>query len=297
MKTKQRPRVLPFTVIEKSRNVHVIETEIASVVGWEQWVLLRSDAHHDNAYCDQDLERRHLADAVKRDAAIIDIGDLFCAMQGKWDKRSDTKQCRPEHREGRYLDALVSTAAEFYEPFAANFAVMGLGNHETSILKHHETHLTERLVERLNTSTGAGVRMGGFSGWIRFSFKRGARYQQSIRYHYHHGYGGGGPVTRGVIQTNRMGIYLPDADIVHTGHTHDAWLVPIERARMTQSDVLKLDRAYHVRTPGYKDEYRDGFGGWHIERGAPPKPTGAAWLRFYWDSRTESVGFEITEAK
>ena len=23
----------------------------------------------------------------------------------------------------------------------------------------------------------------------------------------------------------------------------------------------------------------DGYGGWHIERGGPPKPTGAVWLR------------------
>jgi hypothetical protein len=24
----------------------------------------------------------------------------------------------------------------------------------------------------------------------------------------------------------------------------------------------------------YKEEYEDGFGGWHVERGAPVKPTG-----------------------
>jgi hypothetical protein len=29
----------------------------------------------------------------------------------------------------------------------------------------------------------------------------------------------------------------------------------------------------------YKDEYGSGLGGWHIERGAPPKPLGGYWMR------------------
>ncbi len=33
-----------------------------------------------------------------------------------------------------------------------------------------------------------------------------------------------------------------------------------------------------VRTPAYKEEYNDGKGGWHVERGAPPKPLGGRWL-------------------
>lgn len=293
-KTKTPP-VLPFTVEEKSRNVHVVNMTVNSTTTWEAWILLRSDAHHDNAHCDWDLEKRHLDLAVERRAGIVDNGDLFCAMQGKWDRRSDTSQCRPEHRNGRYLDSLVETAAEFYAPYAHHFIVMGHGNHETSIIKHHETDLTTRLVERLNATTGSRISAGSFSGWIRFAIQR-CNERASFRYFRHHGYGGGGPVTRGAIQTNRMAVYLPDADIVHTGHTHDAWLVPIERVRINQADQLKLDRAYHVRTAGYKEEYGDGFGGWHIERGAPPKPRGAAWLRFFWDG-DRGPTFEITEAK
>jgi len=46
--------------------------------------LLRSDVHHDNPKCNQDLERKHLDEAIEYDAPIIDNGDLFCAMQGKW---------------------------------------------------------------------------------------------------------------------------------------------------------------------------------------------------------------------
>jgi len=34
-----------------------------------------------------------------------------------------------------------------------------------------------------------------------------------------------------------------------------------------------------LRTPSYKEEYKDGFGGFHIERGRPIKPLGGRWLK------------------
>ncbi len=69
------------------RNVVEISIDLDRNKDWEQWVLLRSDVHHDNPKCNQDLERKHLDEAIEYDAPIIDNGDLFCAMQGKWDKR------------------------------------------------------------------------------------------------------------------------------------------------------------------------------------------------------------------
>jgi hypothetical protein len=48
-----------------------------------------------------------------------------------------------------------------------------------------------------------------------------------------------------------------------------------------------------VRTPGYKDEYRDGAGGWAVEKGHPPKPTGCAWLRFIYDANTKAIKVKV----
>ena len=251
--------------------------------GNSKWFLLTSDRHHDNAHCSRALEKKHLDEAVERDAHIIDIGDFFCAMQGKWDRRADTTQLRPEYIGGNYLDLLVDEATKFFGPYADRFLQISPGNHETSILKRHETNLTERLVERLNQKSGDHkIHVGGFSGWVRFQLAyQSGKNSRAFNFYYHHGYGGGGPVTRGVIQTNRMATYLPDAHFVYTGHTHDEWLVPIQRARLSQAGKPYQDTQTHIRTPGYKDEFDDGEGGWHIERGGPPKPTGACWLRFY----------------
>jgi hypothetical protein len=41
------------------------------------YVLLRSDAHWDNPDSDRRLMRKHLELAKKRNAAVLDFGDLF----------------------------------------------------------------------------------------------------------------------------------------------------------------------------------------------------------------------------
>ena len=102
-------------------------------------------------------------------------------------------------------------------------------------------------------------------------------------------------MTRGVIRTARMAVYLPDAHLVVTGHTHDQWVVPIARERLSQRGEVSLDEQIHIRCGTYKDEYMDGHSGWHIERGGPPKPKGAMWLQFYRDGN--QVRFNTTRAK
>jgi hypothetical protein len=251
--------------------------------GWEAWVMLSSDRHHDNIHTLHDLERKHLEKAKERNAIIVDVGDLFCAMQGKYDKRSNMDDIRQEHVGIDYLDRLVTTAAEFYGPYAKHFAVVGKGNHETSILRKHGTDLTSNFVHRLNADYGGDVAIGAYGGWVRFMFKTNKTMARSLKMKYFHGAGGGGPVTRGVIQTNRQAVYLPDADIVVNGHTHDQWHVPIARERLNNAGTVKRDIVHFVRAGTYKDEYGSGAGGWHVERWGAPKPLGCAWLHFQYD--------------
>ena len=145
MSSKEVEKSLPWTVEQLGRNVHQLTFTSTSRKG-AGWILLRSDAHHDNPSSDNKLEEKHLRQALERGAAVIDNGDAFCAMQGKWDPRSDKSALKPEHQVDDYLDALVSTYADFLEPYASQLAVMGTGNHETSVLNRRETILTTRLV-------------------------------------------------------------------------------------------------------------------------------------------------------
>ena len=251
---------------------------------WEQWFLISGDRHHDNKSCLRDLELKHLKQAKERDALIIDVGDLFCAMQGKYDPRASMDDIRPEDVGADYLDRIVKHAAEDYGPFAKNFVLIGEGNHESAILKHHHTSLISGLVHRLNSDHKGQVFQGGFGGWIRMQFIARKTVTKSIMVKYHHGSGGGNsPVTRGTIQTNRQAVYQPDANILINGHTHDAYHVPIARERCSQDLVVGSDIVHFLRTPTYKDDYGDGRSGWWIEKGYPPKPKGCIWMQLTYD--------------
>jgi hypothetical protein len=277
--TKAAPSSRKWRVEEMARNIHRIHITLDRV-GSEQWVLCQSDIHWDNPKCDRDTFEKHLKEARAKDAPILDNGDFFCAMQGKFDKRANKDDLRPEHQTARYLDALIATATTDLSPYADLLTVRGQGNHETSIQKRHETNLTERLVQSLKPSSD-NIYVGGYSGFVVFDIHHKGTRSKSFKLYYHHGHGGGGPVTRGVIQTNRQAVYLADADLVWTGHTHDTWQVPIARVRLNQNcSAVEHTRQVHFRGAGYKEEFGSGYDGWHIERGGPPKPIGAWWLKF-----------------
>ena len=289
---------MTWTVEKQGRNVIQVRVSGSRRKNWEQWFLLSGDRHWDNPKSDHQLQREHLDEAVKRNAGVIDIGDLFCAMQGKYDKRSSKSDVRPEHQVDSYLDALVSTAADFFAPWSDSLIVLGVGNHEEAIRKRHETHLTERLVGILNDRTGSNICCGGYGGWVRFLFDwGGSGATKAVLLNYSHGYGGGGPVTKGVIQTNRRATYLPDAHLVVSGHIHERWTLDLQRVRINSGGKVYHDTQTHVVVPTYKEEYGDGYGGWHVERGAPPKPIGAAWLRFWWNRKQNQVCYDITWAQ
>ena len=271
-------------VVEKT-SANVLTVRFGDIaLGWEQWLLLSSDRHHDSAKCDRDLEKKHLEKAKQRNALVVDGGDLFDAMQGKFDPRRSYSGLRPEYKVDTYLDEIVADAARFYGPYAQNILMLARGNHDQGIVKNNGVDLISGLTNRLNADYGGRVATGGYGGWIRFMFKIQKTVRTSINLKYFHGAGGGGPVTRGVIQTNRQAVYLPDADIVLNGHTHDAWILPISRERLSDQGKIYQDKTWYVRTPTYADDYGDGSGGWHVERWGPPKPKGCAWVRLYFDN-------------
>jgi hypothetical protein len=269
-----------YKTTKLSKAVIEVRMDAPKTKGWEQWFLLTSDRHHDNNHCDHNLERRHLDQAVERSAGILDFGDMHDAMAWKDDRRQNRDAMRNEYNVEAYFDTLVSEAVDFYSPYAKNWVLISNGNQETAVTKKWGTNLTERTVQGLNQKNKTQITGGGYGGWVNFVVNQHG-HRQRYRLKYFHGSGGGGPVTRGVIQTNRQSVYLPDAHIVVSGHTHDAWVVPIARERVTEKGEVYLDEQTHIKTATYKDEYGDGTEGWHIERGGPPKPTGGWWLRFY----------------
>lgn len=229
---------------------------------------------------------------------MLSAGDVLCLMQGKYDRRANKSALRPEHRVDNYLDAVINTATDFFSPYAHNIVMLATGNHESSIAERYETNMIDRLVGAINNKTGAHVYSGGFSGWVVFQFFCRGKSLGRVNLHYDHGYGGGGPVTADMIQHQRRAVYLPDADIICSGHTHDQWVREFARVRLEKSGKIWHDIQTHIKLPSYKDEYKDGYGGWAVaSKGMPPKPIGAWWLRFYYDSSLNKICYQTIRAQ
>lgn len=249
---------------------------------WEQHVLLTSDRHWDSKRSDRAMQKRHLNMALEHDALIIDLGDLFDAMQSRNDRRGSKSSVLTELNESDYFNALVEQATEWFKPYVKNWLMMGTGNHETAIVKHNEFNLTRQLVWNMNRE-GGKIHLGDYSNFVQFKFivdRKTRSYLPTYTMWYHHGYGGAAPRSKGVLHVDTRAAVYPDADLLVAGHTHQTYIVPKPRVRVSTAGGITNDKQMHIQVPSYKQsEFRKG---WEAERGFDPTMTGAIWWRMYY---------------
>ena len=166
-------------------------------------VAVLSDVHWDNPHCDRKLLKKHLDYCLDKNIPVIIVGDMFCLMQGRGDNRRNKSDIRPEHNNARYLDSVVETAVEWFAPYAGILKLITYGNHETGIIKYQETDVLQRFVSLFNYTNKSTVELGGYGGWIIYSFKDSSITNASFKHKYFHGSGGGGIVTKGAINLTR----------------------------------------------------------------------------------------------
>jgi len=243
-------------------------------------LLCLSDLHWDNPKCDRETLKRHMDHAVSEGAKILVNGDFFCLMQGKYDPRGNKKDIRPEHNKANYLDAVIETAVDWFAPYANHLIFIGYGNHETNILKRQETDMIQRFADLFNYThkPEIPISVGGYGGWLTVQFKINKTVRKSYTIHYFHGAGGGGPITRGTISHQRKMADIEGAHCVWMGHVHELYTMVQTKATLDKNRIPTLKDVLHLRTGAYKEEYQEGAFGWHVERGAPPKPIGGVML-------------------
>lgn len=262
--------------------------------GFEQWFLLCSDVHIDSKYCKKNIFRRHLEEAKERNAKVLIAGDFFDLMQAKNDPRHNKRNLDTYDIQDTYFNSVIGKTFNFIHPYKEQLAMIGYGNHETASVKHSEVDVLKLFVTMLNNS-GANITLGGYGGWIRFKFEQesgGGR--QSYLMFYHHGSGSNAPMTKGLLNSVRASAFLPDADIIWTGHNHESWLVKQERYRVNDMNKTFNDSQYLLKSSTYYDDTEKGFG-FLYEKLSNPKPIGAWWLRFYYANK--NIYFEFAEAK
>lgn len=258
-------------LIKHGRNVHELNFDSTDVK-----IAFLSDVHWDNPKCDQNLLKRHLDYCLKEGIKVFLNGDTFCLMQGRGDNRRNKSDIRPEHNNARYLDSVIETAVEWFTPYADIITVIGYGNHETGIIKYQETDVLRRFVDLLNYKCKTNIQTGGYGGWI--VIKNGTRVKTTTKVKYYHGSGCGGLVTKGALNLTRAMEMYEDFDVFTMGHIHENISRNDVRENLTHNSnngYYSNQKDLHMMITGtYKEEYGDGDHGWHVERGAPPKPLG-----------------------
>ena len=237
--------------------------------------LLLSDVHFDSTKCDRDMLKDHLDKALALKASVYIFGDWFDLMQGMYDPRRSYSSLRPEYKSITYLDDVINDAVEFLEPYREVLAMVGRGNHETNIEKRLSTSPIDRLVGAL----GGGIMAGPYSGWVQLVYSRnannhGGRHQRML--HFHHGYGGNAPRSKGVLNVDLDQKEWPDADVIVSGHTHQKWHVPMSVERITDRLNTYEDTVHHLKLGSYKK--LDRFAGWEVEKGFQQPRLGGWWM-------------------
>jgi UDP-2,3-diacylglucosamine pyrophosphatase LpxH len=255
-------------------------------------LFISPDHHWDNPKCRRDLLKRDLEEAKKLNAAIILPGDTFCFMQGKYDPRRNKADIRPEHNVSNYLDAVISDAASFYKPYRNNIVCIGKGNHESNILNRLETNVLERFAGEL----GGNIPVMGYHGWVIFRIHQSKTQRWAYKLYFKHGSGGGGPVTRGQIEFSREMMVVEGADCISMGHIHEKNAGEVMAHYFDEhpnSQKPKIRSVILLRSSTYKQEYTKN--GWHVERGAPPKPLGGNFLTLHClrDKLTSQISAEV----
>jgi len=284
-----------WTVTHHGRNIHIVDCVGDNFRSWEQWILLRSDAHTDNKKCDRDLEEKHLREAVERGAIICDLGDCLDLMQGSADRRQCKSQLRSSHAAAAYFDAVIDEVSERYAPYAQNWAFLAQGNHESGWLRHHEVCPTTHLVRAIKSRNPLSqIGAGGYGGWMKVrAAVNNCKLTWTMRYH--HGSGGGAPMSMGVLDSRRMMSWLEGVDCIAVGHNHHSNIVGVAREYLeTRNGVYEIRNRHcdFIRCGTYKQDWGDGSGGWIVEKGPGPTSLRAKWVRLFirWETENDQHG-------
>lgn len=268
----------------------------------EQWVLNVSDVHFDSRKCDRKLFKKHLDQALERDAWILINGDFLDVMGAKKDPRSIPSHIRPEYmKDGRpYFDLVIEDAVKFLTPYVKNIKILGYGNHETNIVKRQEFDPMKYLHDYLNRVEGADIQLSAYNGATICKFQRtkqGCRYIKKI--FHHHGFGGNAQRSKGILSADLLVAQNPWADIITSGHDHQKWSLPYTiRTLNVLNDTWERRRIDIVRSGSYKMK-SDDFG-WEVEKNFMEPTLGGFWIKFRWEwirsKNTHNLVHEIHEA-
>lgn len=262
-------------------------------------IRLMSDLHIGSASVDYELLQAELKDAREKGDRILINGDVFDLIIP-----SDKKRYRVDavHPRLQYhtspVNGAIEWAAELLEPYADLIDMVGVGNHETAVEKYHGTDPVMILLHRLR-QRNPKIAHGNYGGFViyRFEAETGAN-GHAYTIFYHHGSGGSSPITKGMIDFQRLSAWIEGADLIWIGHKHnrifDGTIRKVKPAAV--KDELEERTVNCIMTGSYMDTYRvqsqaDLFENgrktqYAAEWGCAPQQKGGARIEIYVTTKT-----------
>lgn len=224
-----------------------------------RWLYMSSDQHIGSASTDYRLLQREIEIAARLNALCLINGDLFDLILP-----SDRKRYEPSglHERVRNRDDAVGEAIrwalELYEPVARNILVVGEGNHEHAVLKHHSVDPVRLFCDGIR-AMGGEPRIAGPMGYVGFMV-RGERKTAELQLFHFHGSGGQSRVTKGQIDIERQ-MASVRADAIVLGHKHWRSKSDLSVLRKVGRNVLQV-RVLALQCGSYQlyDGYAKRFG-------------------------------------
>ncbi len=250
-------------------------------------LLFMSDLHIGAAECDKQLIRSELEWAKANDARVLIAGDVFDLILPKDHRRFDPSVLDPVlHGKTSVVNAALSLAVDILGPFASQLHMIGTGNHESMMGKHHSLDPIALLIERLQERARPKhtIHHGAYTGAVVLPYANsGGGDGGAFRIWYHHGVGAGAPVTRGMIDFARASAYVENANALWMGHKHHRYAVSTEARVVPQHGSKMIERhVWHLMTGAYtgagEGSQLDSGGcyqqQWAVEKGFAPQGKG-----------------------
>jgi len=213
-------------------------------------LALFSDIHFDSPDCDKTTLKKHLDFCLKDGRYVLIGGDLFDAILLRDGKRAVNHLMEKGDNQ---LNTKINAIVEFLKPYKDIILFIGRGNHEESILKYSGVDILELVTQLLNAGSKHQIQYGNYANFLRFNFVN--KSNRSLL-HYdifeNHGAGGNSPVTKGMIDFNRIAKGTL-TDLIWLGHKHNAiadYSDPI--MYLDQNGEVKMKNRQCIQTPSYQ---------------------------------------------
>lgn len=220
---------------------------------WQNF-LICSDVHFGESACDVKAFKADLKKARERNARIIIDGDLMGMILPK-----DQKRYSPSVTKNSILpfDAVInetiSELAEILLPYADLIDMIGMGNHEVSIVKYHSIDVISMLIRELSRGGKFTGSHGGITGFLRYQFDC-CGHRKPFVIHYHHGAGGSAPMSKGMIGMQRTKIQWL-ADMYIAGHCHNRWSDSDSLVCLNSKGTIEVKDRRTVKSGNYRLSY------------------------------------------